>query len=481
MSMKKGKIVKIIGALLIIGAIAGTTAFAGTSTIKVTTQTIESAAITQTVEAEGHIESEQEKVYYAGVSAPIAAFSLENGDLIKAGEQLVSFDTEDLDRSVVQAELQAKALEYGYAGSVQQSSELKQAYQEAQTLDAAYQDAYIAMQQQVSDMQLNIEVVADSVEDQTREINQKIAQLKAEITQKNAIASDADLSLDDKNDYMQQAAWMEVEVAKLQKKLLTLEETGATPIENRYFQEAEIFLTEVAAQRSMLQQEMLSTKHAAMNAAQLEQLAQNVALAQETVSWNEAEVEKASTGIVADFAGVVSEVSVEEGAYVAEGTRLFTIKNHESLRAVVEVTSHEMGQIAEGQQASVEIGGNRYEGEVTKIRMETVTDTQNKAKLQVEIHIKNPDEHIYLGTDADVTIQTGASDMAVLIPNSALYADDGGDYCYLLENGMVAKRYLTCGLSGDDVTEVIEGLSEGEQVITDAMTDEKVGKSAQEK
>lgn len=479
--MKKKQVMKLVGVMVIVAAVVGTTAFAGTSTMKVTTQTIEHAAITQTVEAEGHIESEKEKVYYAQVSAPIEAFSLENGDFVKAGEQLVSYDTEDLDRSVVQAKLQAEALECGYAGSAQQSRKMTQAYEEAQAKDAEYQQVYQNVLTNVNDMQFNIETVADSVEDQSKEINLKIAQLQAEITQKNAIASDDSLSADDRNDYLQQAAWMEVEVAKLKKKLIGLTETGATPIENRYFQEAELFLNEVATQRGMLQQEMLSTKYAASNASQLQQLAKNVELAQETVSWSEAEVQKAEEGVAAEFAGVVSEVSVEEGAYVAEGTRLFTIKDNSNLRAVVEVTSHEMSQIEEGQSASVEIGGNLYEGEVSKIRMETVTDAQNKAKLQVEVHINNPDEHIYLGTDVDVTIQTGASEQAVLIPNAALYADDDGDYCYLLENGVIAKRYLTCGLTGDDVTEVIEGLSAGEQVITDAMTDDKVGAKAQEK
>lgn len=477
--MKKKQIMKIIGVAIVLVVIAGTTAFAGASPVKVSTQTIESAGIVQNVEAEGYIESEHEKVYYAGVSAPISSFDLENGDVVKVGEQLVGYDTEDLDRSVVQAQLQAKALEAGYAGSAQQSRELKKAYQDAQAQDNAYQEAMVAMQQQVSDMQLNIGVVTDSVADQTKEINQKIAQLRAEITQKNAIASNDELSVDDRNDYLQQAAWMEVEIAKLQKKLLTLEKTGATPIENRYFQEAEIFLNEVSAQRSMLQQEMLSTKHAGMNASQLEQLSQNVALAQQTLCWNEAEAAKATSGVVAEFAGVVSEVGIEEGVYVAEGTRLFTIKDHMNLRVVVEVTSHEMSQIVKGQQATIKVGGQFYEGEVTKIRMETVKDAQNKAKLQVEVHINNPDERIYLGTDADVTIQTGKSENTVLIPNTALYADDGGDYCYLLEDGVIAKRYLTCGLAGTEMTEVVEGLAGGEKVITDAMTDEKVGKSAQ--
>lgn len=477
--MKRKQIMKIAGIVVVFIAIAGTTVFAGTSTMKVNTQTIESAGIVQSVEAEGKIESEQEKTYYAEVSAQISTFSLENGDMVQRGEQLVVYNTEDLERGVIQTQLQAKALEAGYAGSAQQSRELQQAYQDAQMKDAAYQEAMVAMQQQVSDMQLNIEVVADTVEDQSREINKKIAQLQAEITQKNAIASNAELSVDDRNDYLQQAAWLEVEIAKLQKKLLTLEKTGATPIENRYFSEAEIFLNEISAQRSMLQQEMLSTKHAGMNAFQLEQLAQNVALAQQTVTWNEKEVEKAASGVVADFTGVMSEVAIEEGAYVAEGTRLFTIKDNKNLQAVVEVTSYEMSQIEVGQQASIMVGGQCYEGEVTKIRKETVTDAQNKAKLQVEVHIKNPDEHIYLGTDADVTIQTGESENTVLIPNQALYADDNGEYCYLVENGMVAKRYLTCGLVGENVTEVVDGLSGGEHVITDAMTDEKVGKSVQ--
>ena len=54
-------------------------------------------------------------------------------------------------------------------------------------------------------------------------------------------------------------------------------------------------------------------------------------------------------------------------------------------------------------------------------------DSQNKAKLQVEIHIENPDDKIYLGTDVDAVIETGESDSAIVIPNDSLYTDDEGD------------------------------------------------------
>ena len=78
-------------------------------------------------------------------------------------------------------------------------------------------------------------------------------------------------------------------------------------------------------------------------------------------------------------------------------------------------------------------------------------------------------------------IQTGESDSVILLPNDALYTDDDGDYCYLLSNGVIEKRYLTCGIADAQYTEVIEGLSQGDKVITEAMTDANVGKSAQEK
>ena len=356
---------------------------------------------------------------------------------------------------------------------------MTQAYEEAQAQESMYQQAYEAALANVNDLQYNIETVADAVDDKRDKINRDIAQVEIEIAQKNAQAADYDD--EDRLDYLEEAAQLQVKLASLKKKLLELPDSGVKPIEDRYFSEAQYYLNELATQRAQLQQEMQATKHAAMNGSQLAQLAANAELANTAVTWNEEDAEKAAEGVTADVTGVVSEINVEEGAYVAEGTRLFTIKDMEHVMAVVEVTSYEMGQVEVGQKASIEAAGNIYEGTVSRIRKETVLDSQNKAKLQVEIHIENPDDKIYLGTDVDAAIETGESDSAIVIPNDALYTDDEGDYCYLLSNDVIEKRYLTCGIASADTTEVLEGLSQGEWVITDAMTDANVGKGAQAK
>ena len=170
---------------------------------------------------------------------------------------------------------------------------------------------------------------------------------------------------------------------------------------------------------------------------------------------------------------------------MAEGTRLFTLKNPEKLKAVVEVTSYEGAQMKEGQSAIVTVSGKTYEGTVSKIRREAVTDSQNKAKLQVEIHIENPAQYedtlLYLGSDVDVCILTQESVDSLMVSNLALYADDAGDYVYLINNGVVEKRYVETGASDSSYTAILSGLEDGEQVITDAMTDAGIGTSVQAK
>ena len=122
--MKKKQVAKIVGIIVIIGCVAGTTAFAGTSKMKVA------------VAAEGHIETEEEKAYYAKVTAPVSAFDLKAGDVVQKGDTLVTYDTQEYDRSLEQAQLQAKAAKAGYAGSAAQSKEMTQAYEEAQAQES---------------------------------------------------------------------------------------------------------------------------------------------------------------------------------------------------------------------------------------------------------------------------------------------------------------------------------------------------------
>ena len=49
-------------------------------------------------------------------------------------------------------------------------------------------------------------------------------------------------------------------------------------------------------------------------------------------------------------------------------------------------------------------------------------------------------------------------------------SDKEGDFLYVVENGVVAKRPVVCGISTDSYTEIVEGLSEDDVIILTALT-----------
>ena len=57
-----------------------------------------------------------------------------------------------------------------------------------------------------------------------------------------------------------------------------------------------------------------------------------------------------------------------------------------------------------------------------------------------------------------------------MIPVEAINADKNGDFLYVIENGMVVKRTITCGISSDEYTEVLDGITEEDQIIVNSLT-----------
>ena len=85
--------------------------------------------------------------------------------------------------------------------------------------------------------------------------------------------------------------------------------------------------------------------------------------------------------------------------------------------------------------------------------------------MGVDVGIDNPDENIFLGVEAKVYVHMAKAEGVVTVPIEVINSDREGDFVYVEENGVVAKRRITVGISSDSASEVKEGLSEGDNVI----------------
>lgn len=178
-------------------------------------------------------------------------------------------------------------------------------------------------------------------------------------------------------------------------------------------------------------------------------------------------VEAAKKGIKADFNGVITKVSVVEGATTALGTELFTLQNTDKINVNVNVSKYDYDKLKEGQSADITLAGKTYEGEVTSIGHVATQNEKGASLISADVRIKNPDDDIFLGVDAKVTIHAEEADDVVVLPSEVVNIGKDGSFCYVIENGVITRRDITTGISSDDYVEVTEGIKEGDEVIRD--------------
>ena len=178
-------------------------------------------------------------------------------------------------------------------------------------------------------------------------------------------------------------------------------------------------------------------------------------------------VEAAKKGIKADFNGVITKVSVVEGATTALGTELFTLQNTDKINVNINVSKYDYDKLKEGQSADITLAGKTYEGEVTSISHVATQNEKGASLISADVRIKNPDDDIFLGVDAKVTIHAEEADDVVVLPSEVVNIGKDGSFCFVIENGVITRRDITTGISSDDYVEVTEGIKEGDEVIRD--------------
>lgn len=184
--------------------------------------------------------------------------------------------------------------------------------------------------------------------------------------------------------------------------------------------------------------------------------------------------------LTAEFSGVVTETLVKEGATIAQGSTLFTIADDSDICAVIELASEVLENVEKGQKANIKCGDQTYEGSVSDLHQLAIK-TDGKPKVNVEIHINNDDREIYLGSEVKVDIFAAARDSVMVVPIESVYSDADNDYVYSIENNIIVKKSVKLGISSDKYTEIKEGLSTSDVVITENVSDADRGKKARSK
>lgn len=444
--------------LVILILIIAVSCAAGKQNINIVTVTNPTVGdVEEEVSTSGLVESEEIKTYFAPVSGRLDQVVATSGEEVQEGSLLVSYDIDSMSRTMEQADLQYTASSSTYRNSITSSSEAQNKLNEANT-------NIPILEKQIDDTKANIKSLQEKLTKLQRdttaalnaeafELQKKLTELQKDMVSNASAIAEVQIAIQT-NQYNAQTASTTGQQASLQKQIEEQQELLTGYQEYKAEMEAQKQKAEVNALTSSQKQSITATE-------KLNEITREAA--QESFN-------KASNGIVADFTGIVTNVSAVEGSTVTEGMQLLTLANSEKVKISINVTKYDLAKISIGQKADVTINGTVYEGTITKINRMATLNTAGTATVGAEIHIEKPDNNIIFGLDAKVVIHTNKVENVIMIPVEALNADKEGDFVYVMANGIAERRTVITGISSTDYIQIKEGLSEEDQVILSSVT-----------
>ena len=175
--------------------------------------------------------------------------------------------------------------------------------------------------------------------------------------------------------------------------------------------------------------------------------------------------------------GIVVYRNVEEGAYVAAGTKLLSILDDSGYKVDCDLNETDASAAPLGAQVQllVESLGEECRGTVVYVSPDRSRES-NKFYLRVRL-----DEwplSLKAGLFARGEIKLLQKQAALVLPKASLYDRNGKYYAYVLKaDQKVEQRALVLGVSNEQEVEVLRGLQEGDRVILDNLSRLRPGMS----
>ncbi len=167
------------------------------------------------------------------------------------------------------------------------------------------------------------------------------------------------------------------------------------------------------------------------------------------------------------FDGLVSRIDIDEGEIAFANTVVAEVITESNFEILANIPESDIAKVKIGDKAAFDLDAysinDRFEAEVVRIS-ESASLIEGVPVYEVKLIITSETTQIKSGMTANIDIATDSRENVLSIPSSAV---EDGKVKILLDNGMIEIRTIKLGMKSSDARiEVIEGLNEGELVIT---------------
>lgn len=179
-----------------------------------------------------------------------------------------------------------------------------------------------------------------------------------------------------------------------------------------------------------------------------------------------------NTNITSPVGGILATRSINIGELASAGVPLMTIIEADALKLKGTVSQSMLPLLQEGQDVNITVDiypEKTFTGKISLIAPMAVTTGEY---FPIEISIPG-EAGLKPGLSAHASFSIKSMEH-LSVPSSAVVSDKGQNFVFILSNGIAKKQAVTIGISDGVFTEILNGLNEGQEVITshtDVLTD----------
>ncbi len=171
--------------------------------------------------------------------------------------------------------------------------------------------------------------------------------------------------------------------------------------------------------------------------------------------------------------GVIDIVYQKKGQIGSPQVPFAKVLNMSKVKIYADVAETYLTKIKKGDKVTVEFPALATEIKTPIYRIGNTIDPNNRT-FRVRLNLDNSNQMIKPNIMSIIKIRDYVSKEAIVVPSLIIKEDFRGDYTYIVDssNGenKAKKVYVTLGVSDNNMTEVLEGLTADMQVITDGFT-----------
>jgi membrane fusion protein (multidrug efflux system) len=169
--------------------------------------------------------------------------------------------------------------------------------------------------------------------------------------------------------------------------------------------------------------------------------------------------------IRAPFDGLLGLKLVSEGSFVSPGMPIISLVSANPIHLSFSVPERYIDVIQRGTGVNFRMDGSDRLYKATVIAREPQIDPASRS-LKVKASAPNPEGRILPGAFAAVRVALKNYDRTILIPTEAVVPEEGAQKVFVYRNGLAESVLIQTGIRKDALIQVINGLSEGDTLIT---------------